>query len=166
MELAKMTSKGQLTIPAAVRKRLGIGKGDQILFYEQDGRMIMAPVTPASLASAQAAVARLHVYTPEELRAVAGPIAARSGLRRLSLFGSYARGEATPESDIDLLADVPEDFGLFKLAGLREELEEALHKPVDLVTAGGLQTPGNEDFARRILEDEVILYDSHAAATA
>lgn len=55
MELARMTSKGQLTVPVSIRKKLGIGTGDQLLFYERDGQVIIAPVTPASLADAQAA---------------------------------------------------------------------------------------------------------------
>lgn len=46
MELAKMTSKGQLTVPASIRKKLGIGTGDQLLFYERDGQIVLAPVTP------------------------------------------------------------------------------------------------------------------------
>ena len=54
MELAKMTSKGQLTVPVSIRKKLGIGAGDQLLFYEREGQIILAPVTPASLAAAQA----------------------------------------------------------------------------------------------------------------
>ena len=58
MELARMTSKGQLTVPASIRKKLGISTGDQLLFYERDGQIVLAPVTPASLADAQAAAAR------------------------------------------------------------------------------------------------------------
>lgn len=46
MELAKMTSKGQLTVPVSIRKKLGIGAGDQLLFYEREGQIILAPVTP------------------------------------------------------------------------------------------------------------------------
>ena len=45
MELARMTSKGQLTIPVSIRKKFGIGTGDQLLFYEHDGHIILAPVT-------------------------------------------------------------------------------------------------------------------------
>ena len=65
MELARMTSKGQLTVPASIRKKLGIGTGDQLLYYERDGQIVLAPVTPASLADAQAAAARQHIYTLE-----------------------------------------------------------------------------------------------------
>ena len=94
MELARMTSKGQLTVPASIRKKLGIGTGDQLLFYERDGQIVLAPVTPASLADAQAAAARQHIYTLDEIRAIAVPIAERHRLKSLTLFGSYARGEA------------------------------------------------------------------------
>ena len=68
MELARMTSKGQLTVPVSIRKKLGIGTGDQLLFYERDGQVIIAPVTPASLADAQAATIQHHVYTLDEIR--------------------------------------------------------------------------------------------------
>ena len=91
MELARMTSKGQLTVPVSIRKKLGIGTGDQLLFYERDGQVIIAPVTPASLADAQAATIQHHVYTLDEIREIAVPIAKRYQLRRLALFGSYAR---------------------------------------------------------------------------
>ena len=94
MELARMTSKGQLTVPASIRKKLGISTGDQLLFYERDGQIVLAPVTPASLADAQAAAARQHIYTLDEIRSIAVPIAERHQLKQLALFGSYARGEA------------------------------------------------------------------------
>ncbi len=73
MELAKMTSKGQLTVPVSIRKKLGIGAGDQLLFYEREGQLILDPVTPASLAAAQAAAAQQHVYSLEEIREIAVP---------------------------------------------------------------------------------------------
>ena len=41
MELAKVTSKGQITIPIEIRKKLGIKNGDQILFVEESGRVYM-----------------------------------------------------------------------------------------------------------------------------
>ena len=126
MELARMTSKGQLTVPASIRKKLGISTGDQLLFYERDGQIVLAPVTPASLADAQAAAARQHIYTLDEIRAIAVPIAERHQLKRLALFGSYARGEANEQSDLDFRADIPSDFGMFRLGALQSDLEEAL----------------------------------------
>ena len=68
MELARMTSKGQLTIPLAIRRKIGLDTGDQVLFYEKDGRIIIAASTPASLADAQIAAAENRVYTIDEIR--------------------------------------------------------------------------------------------------
>ena len=153
MELAKMTSKGQLTVPVSIRKKLGIGAGDQLLFYEREGQIILAP-----LAAAQAAAAQQHVYSLEEIREIAVPIAQRHQLKRLTLFGSYARGEATAQSDLDFRADVPADFGMFRLSALQGDLEDAFHKKVDLITEGMLSDPLSGKLARNIEEDEVVLY--------
>ena len=153
-----MTSKGQLTLPVSIRKKLGISTGDQLLFYERDGQVIIAPVTPSSLAEAQAAAARQHVYTLDEIREIAVPIAKRHQLRRLSLFGSYARGEATAQSDLDFRADVPDGFGMFQMSALQDDLEIAFHKQIDVVTPGMLDDSLSTDLARNMMEDEVILY--------
>lgn len=54
------------------------------------------------------------------------------------LFGSYARGEETSDSDVDILVRFKEPKSLLDLVGLERELSEALDKKVDLVTEGGL----------------------------
>lgn len=54
-------------------------------------------------------------------------------VKRAALFGSSARGQMGPASDIDLLVDIQEDISLIKFVGLKLELEEALGKKVDLV---------------------------------
>lgn len=63
------------------------------------------------------------------------------GVRRLYLFGSLARGEATSASDVDVLVDYEPDAKLsfLRVCGLRHRLEELLGSEVDLVTAGGLR---------------------------
>ena len=158
MELAKITSKGQLTLPVSRRRKFGIETGDQLLFYECDGRIILAPVTPATLADAQEAAARQHIYTLDEIRKITVPIAERYRLKKLSLFGSYARGEASASSDIDFSAEFPEAFGLFRLGNLQNDLEDALRKKVDIVTEGMLKDSLSDGFAQNIREDEVLLY--------
>ena len=60
------------------------------------------------------------------------PILVRHGVRSAAVFGSQARGEAGPESDLDLLVDYPPNASLLDIAGLKIELEEALNKRVDL----------------------------------
>lgn len=158
MELARITSKGQLTIPVSIRKKFGMETGDQILFYEQDGRLILAPITPASLADAQEAAAQQHIYTLDEIREKAVPIAERYRISKLMLFGSYARGEASEKSDMDFFVQLPERFGLFQMGAMQNDLEEAFHKKIDLVTDGMLKEDLDDSFAQNIREDGVVLY--------
>ncbi|HUD60037.1 MAG TPA: nucleotidyltransferase family protein [Acetobacteraceae bacterium] len=65
-------------------------------------------------------------------------IAARHGASNLRLFGSVARGEERPDSDVDLLIDLAEDRGFGDYLALAEELETLLHRKVDLVLARSL----------------------------
>lgn len=61
------------------------------------------------------------------------------GVSRLALFGSYARGEATPDSDVDLLVEFEPGRKSFEgLVSLAELLEEALKHRVDAVTVESL----------------------------
>ena len=53
MELAKVTSKGQITIPIDIRKKLGIREGDKILFMEENDRVIMMNSSMEALRTAQ-----------------------------------------------------------------------------------------------------------------
>lgn len=57
MELAKVTSKGQITIPVDIRRKLGVKEGDKILFVEEQGRIIMMNSSMDALRKAQAAFA-------------------------------------------------------------------------------------------------------------
>jgi predicted nucleotidyltransferase len=65
-------------------------------------------------------------------------IAERHGARNVRVFGSAVRGEATEESDLDLLVEVGEQTSPWFPAGLVDELEELLGRPVDVVTEDGL----------------------------
>ena len=68
-------------------------------------------------------------------------IAARHGIRSLSLFGSAARGEAGPESDVDIVMELEPSsgVGLFEHARIAEELAQLFGRPVDLVTWNSLR---------------------------
>ena len=57
MELAKVTSKGQITIPVDIRKKLGIREGDKILFVEERGHILMLNPSMEALRTAQEAFA-------------------------------------------------------------------------------------------------------------
>ena len=60
------------------------------------------------------------------------PILKRYGVARASIFGSFVRGEETPQSDIDLLIQAPPGMTLIGLGGLCSDLEDALHHTVDV----------------------------------
>lgn len=65
---------------------------------------------------------------------------ARHGLAHVRVFGSIARGEDRPGSDVDLLVDVPPGVGLLQLARCRAELESLLGARVDLIPATDLKS--------------------------
>jgi predicted nucleotidyltransferase len=75
----------------------------------------------------------------EAKREAINAAAARHHGRRVRLFGSVARGQERPGSDIDLLVDFDPDSSLFDLIRLTRELEELLGLPVDVVSTGGLK---------------------------
>lgn len=94
-------------------------------------------------------------YTVEEIKTIVELIARKYGVKRVYLFGSYARGDATRESDVDLRIDKGSLKGLFALCGLYTEIEQALQTKVDILTTRSLE----EDFLRRIQKEEVLLYE-------
>ncbi len=62
------------------------------------------------------------------------------GLRSLGIFGSFARGEAEEDSDVDIVFDTNAP-NLFRAVRLRQDLEEFLGRPVDLLQLRGLTDP-------------------------
>jgi len=64
---------------------------------------------------------------------------AAMGADSLSLFGSVARDEARPDSDVDLLVKFNRPVGLFAYVALERYLSEVLGRPVDLVTPGTIK---------------------------
>jgi len=94
-------------------------------------------------------------YSIEELQSIIVPLAQKYGAERIFLFGSYARGDMTNSSDIDLRIDKGSIRGL-ALAGLLVDLEDALGIPVDLIPTTSLDTR----FLESIHPDEVLLYEA------
>ena len=94
-------------------------------------------------------------YSIEELQSIIVPLAQKYGAERIFLFGSYARGDMTDSSDIDLRIDKGSIRGL-ALAGLLVDLEDALGLPVDLIPTTSLDTR----FLESIHPDEVLLYEA------
>ena len=74
-------------------------------------------------------------------------VAAEHGLTNLELFGSTARGEDGPTSDVDLLADVPAEMGMLGLGRAREAFEAILDAPVDIIFRRSLAPDVAEEIA-------------------
>jgi len=66
-------------------------------------------------------------------------LAEEYGVKYLALFGSVARDEARPDSDVDLLVEFDRPVGLFAFIGLQQYLETLLGCKVDLGTSGSLK---------------------------
>ncbi len=72
--------------------------------------------------------------TIQEIQKKILPILKEEGVLRSSIFGSFARGENGPDSDIDILVELPSGKSLFDLVGLQFRLEDALKTKVDIIT--------------------------------
>lgn len=84
------------------------------------------------------------------------PFCRRNHIRKLSLFGSFDRGESRPESDIDLLVEFDPNHapGLIRLAEMEIELTELLGRKVDLRTPEDL----SRYFRSEVMESATVLY--------
>ncbi len=94
------------------------------------------------------------MFTIEEIREKVIPIAKKYDVKKISLFGSYARGEADEKSDVDFLFRKGRILGL-EYFGFVNELEEEFKCHVDAVSEG----ISYKDFLDEIKNDEVILYE-------
>lgn len=94
-------------------------------------------------------------YTINEIRNKATPIAKAYGIERMSLFGSYARGEAKEDSDVDLYIERGKLKSLLQYFAFVDELENVLNCHVDVVTAG----IEDQQFLSAIMQEGVLLYE-------
>ena len=103
------------------------------------------------------------ILTIDEIRTKIRPICERYRVKKLWLFGSYARGEAREDSDVDFHIKVNEGTTLFQLGGIYADLEEAMGKEIDIIT----RIPEElEIFKKYVERDEILLYDSQQEGRA
>ena len=93
---------------------------------------------------------------PEEVKKNIIDVLKRRKVKKAGIFGSYARGDATKDSDIDIVVELAQK-DLFELSGLKIDLEKTLNRKVDIVTYNGLNFSKREGFKERVLRDQVIL---------
>lgn len=97
----------------------------------------------------------------DTVRTLLMPIVKKYNIKRLYLFGSYARGEAREDSDIDLLIEGNNTHGLISFVAIQEAMEERLKKSVDLVEYDAMMkndTRAGKRFREHVERDKVLLY--------
>ena len=92
------------------------------------------------------------ILTIKQIKERIKPIMEKHGINDVYLFGSYARGEANFNSDVDIYCDKGDVDTLFKSVDFGEELEKALGKKVDVVTIGSYM----HDYFKKQLEEDMI----------
>jgi len=94
------------------------------------------------------------IYTIEEIQNIIIPIVKEYGVAKISLFGSYTKGLATEDSDIDFIMDKSDLKGLQYFSLLRK-LEDTFNCNIDLITTDF----SNKALLTRIHDEEVLLYE-------
>ena len=107
---------------------------------------------------------RSSAFDLGRIRTLVAPVAKKHNLRSVYVFGSYARNEATEDSDVDLLIDREGSaiHGIFGMNALLGEFRDALGKNVDLVTVQSLKQEStvrsNSDFIENVMKEKVKIY--------
>jgi hypothetical protein len=94
-------------------------------------------------------------YTLNEIKEKTVPIAKSYGIQSLGVFGSYARNEATDESDVDICVEKGSMRSLIQYFAFVQELEKILGCHVDVITT----EIEDKDFLNRVLAERVLLYE-------
>ena len=97
------------------------------------------------------------VYSLDEIRSIAAPIAEQYGVAAMYLFGSYARGEATAASDLDFRIERGRIRSLFELSAMYNDLSEGFQKNLDLLKSQNIEP----EFLAAIRPEEVLVYAQH-----
>jgi len=93
------------------------------------------------------------LFQAEKIKELILDILKNYDVKRASLFGSIARGDATDKSDVDLLVEFEGKKSLLDLAGLKLDLEDLLHCKVDVLTYNSI----NPLLRERILNEQVVI---------
>ncbi len=104
----------------------------------------------------------MGVYTTNEIAERVRPIAEEYGIDKVYLFGSYARGDATEESDIDFYVEFSKPLGL-RYCSFFSDIEKSVGKSVDIITREGLYNPvtlvANEHLIQAINRERKCIYE-------
>lgn len=102
-----------------------------------------------------------YVYSLKEIAERIAPVAEKYNIPKVYVFGSYARGEATPDSDVDLMIEVGDLHGL-EVIEVLESFKDVLNKPVDMITARSLSQDRTKKYSKIFIEnlekEKIVIY--------
>ena len=93
------------------------------------------------------------IYTIEEIKKIVMPISNKYNVQAIYLFGSYARGEANENSDLDFLVFGGDKFKLTNIFALAEDLRIAFQRPVDVYEISEINT--DSEFYSTIMNERL-----------
>lgn len=142
---------------AALAERAGVTQS-VISAYEAGRRQPALPTLTALIDATGFELDMVLLHTPRRLDPLVGPVGQRvrrhrhallsvaqtHGLRNVRVFGSVARGQDRPDSDVDLLVDLPSNMGLLALGQAEAAFEAILGVRVDLAPASDLKPDARE----------------------
>ena len=108
---------------------------------------------------------RQMIYPVEDLKRQIAAVAQQYHIHAVYLFGSYARGDATETSDVDVLINRENSSikSLFDLGAFYNDLHEALGKPIDVITTDSLYQPDTQrrvpHFAKALERERMVIYE-------
>ena len=97
---------------------------------------------------------KIDVLSIKEIKTIIKPILNKYGITNIYLFGSYARGEATSKSDVDIYCDLGNIRSLIDQGKMEDELEKALGKEIDVIFDSSIM---DSFFKEQIMEDMIKL---------
>ena len=98
-----------------------------------------------------------RVYTVDDIRDRLSPIFNKNGVHKAILFGSYATGVATEESDVDIVAYMDSDIDILDFCAMSVDVEDALSKKVDFILGEDVVIGGRIDLVLR--SEGVVLFE-------
>lgn len=87
------------------------------------------------------------------LKKMKGEISKKYRVKKIGIFGSYARGNPKTDSDIDIYAEFDQEADLLDYSGLISELEDVFQKPIDVATPLGIR----EEMRKSIYRDLIMI---------
>lgn len=104
-----------------------------------------------------------QVYTIEQIKKLTKPIFEQYGVDKAYVFGSYARGDCSKHSDIDIMIVAKNIRSLLLIGAILEKLKQVLQKEVDLIEEECFEEENLDDvdqeFYNKIKEERVVIYE-------